>query len=90
MLRDPRAYRGQRFIKCGGVIAARLSKIGPPAALTADLFSHWFNEIAGLNLANVVLAYTSRQVNFAAINRTQHDDRALQFVLKPIDCIAQR
>src|SRR6185295_7657132 len=86
-----RLHRRKRRIQRGGVAAARLREIRPPATAPADLRRDRTYELAGLDARNEIFRYTRDEHDLRrAFHRGEHDDRGLQPILELIDRVAQR
>ena len=86
----PVGHGAQRPVQRGRVAAAGLGKIGPAAALAADLLGDAFDQVAGTDPVGVVSGDTRREPDLAVVHRAHDNDAAFELVLETIDGVPER
>src|SRR5438094_3302693 len=81
--------RGERLVEPGGVLAAGLREVGPPAPAAAHERCELLDDVAGVEAADEVVGDRGEQQRTLALRRAEHDDTRLDAGPQPIGHVAE-
>src|SRR5437870_5507084 len=80
---------GQRLVEAGGILAARLREVGPPAPATAHQRRELLDDVASVEAADQVLGDGGEQERALALRRAEDDDARLDPLAQAIRHVAE-